>query len=105
MSQFRSWVALASDTFAFEIESAIRHPEESHMGGLKPAQLLRSSRLLAMLQQIFTPYPRAAMRKGLVLMGFLLHTVAQVDLKLSDCLGRSSHSGHELKHRSFAPKC
>ena len=61
MSQFRSWVALASDTFAFEIESAIRHPEELHMGGLKPAQLLRSSRLLAMLQQIFTPYPRAAM--------------------------------------------
>ena len=61
MSQFRSWIALASDTFAFEIESAIRHPEELHMGGLKPAQQLRSSRLLAMLQQIFTPYPRASM--------------------------------------------
>ena len=61
MSQFRSWIALASDTFAFEIESAIRHPEELHMGGLKPAQQLRSSRLLAMLQQIFTSYPRAAM--------------------------------------------
>ena len=61
MSQFRSWIALASDTFAFEIESAIRHPEELHMGGLKPAQQLRSGRLLAMLQQIFTPYPRAAM--------------------------------------------
>ena len=61
MRQFRSWIALASDTFAFEIESAIRHPEELHMGGLKPAQQLRSSRLLAMLQQIFTPYPRAAM--------------------------------------------
>ena len=25
MSQFRSWIALASDVFAFEIESAIRH--------------------------------------------------------------------------------
>ena len=61
MSQFRSWIALASDTFAFEIESAIRHLEELHMGGLKPAQQLRSSRLLAMLQQIFTPHPRAAM--------------------------------------------
>ena len=61
MSQFRSWIALASDVFAFEIESAIRHPDELHMGGLKPAQQLRSSRLLAMLQQIFTPYPRAHM--------------------------------------------
>ena len=61
MSQFRSWIALASDVFAFEIESAIRHPDELHMGGLKPAQQLRSSRLLAMLQQIFTPYPRAYM--------------------------------------------
>ena len=61
MSQFRSWMALASDVFAFEIESAIRHPDELHMGGLKPAQQLRSSRLLAMLQQIFTPYPRAYM--------------------------------------------
>ena len=61
MSQFRSWIALASDIFAFEIESAIRHPDELHMGGLKPAQQLRSSRLLAMLQQIFTPYPRAHM--------------------------------------------
>ena len=61
MSQFRSWIALASDVFAFEIESAIRHPDEPHMGGLKPAQQLRSSRLLAMLQQIFTPYPRAYM--------------------------------------------
>ena len=60
MSQFRSWIALASDTFAFEIESAMRHPEELHMGGLKPAQQLRSSRSLAMLQQIFMPYPRAA---------------------------------------------
>ena len=47
--------------FAFEIESAIRHPDELRMGGLKPAQQLRSSRLLVMLQQIFTPYPRAAM--------------------------------------------
>ena len=61
MGQFRSWIALASDVFAFEIESAIRHPDELHMGGLKPAQQLRSSRLLAMLQQIFTPYPRAHM--------------------------------------------
>ena len=61
MNQFKSWIALASDTFAFEIESAIRHPEELHMGGLKPAQQVRSSRLLAMLQQIFTPYPRASM--------------------------------------------
>ena len=61
MSQFRSWIALASDVFAFEIESAIRHPDELHMGGLKPSQQLRSSRLLAMLQQIFTPYPRAYM--------------------------------------------
>ena len=61
MSQFRRWIALASDVFAFEIESAIRHPDELHMGGLKPAQQLRSSRLLAMLQQIFTPYPRAYM--------------------------------------------
>ena len=61
MSQFRSWIALASDVFAFEIESAIRRPDELHMGGLKPAQQLRSSRLLAMLQQIFTPYPRAHM--------------------------------------------
>ena len=49
MSQFRSWIALASDTFAFEIESAIRHPEELHMGGLKPAQQLRSSRLLELV--------------------------------------------------------
>ena len=61
MNQFKSWIALASDTFAFEIESAIRHPEELHMGGLKPAQQVRASRLLAMLQQIFTPYPRASM--------------------------------------------
>ena len=61
MSQFRSWIALASDVFAFEIESAIRHPDELHMGGLKPAQQLRSSRLLAMLQQIFKSYPRAHM--------------------------------------------
>ena len=48
MSQFRSWIALASDVFAFEIESAIWHPDELHMGGLKPAKQLRSSRLLAM---------------------------------------------------------
>ena len=61
MSQFRSRIALASDTFAFEIESALRHPDELHMGGSKPAQELRSSRLLAMLKPIFTPYPRAAM--------------------------------------------
>ena len=61
MSQFRSWIALASDVFAFEIESSIRHPDELHMGGLKPAQQLRSSRLLAMLQQIFIPYLRAHM--------------------------------------------
>ena len=110
MSQFRSWIALASDTFAFEIESAIRHPEELHMGGLKPAQQLRSSRLLAMLQQIFTPYPRASMLiqayvEGIGLMGFLLLIEAQVDLKPSDFLERSFLSGHELKHRSFLPKC
>ena len=61
MSQFRSWIALASDVFAFEIESAIRHPDELHMGGLKPAQQTGSSRLLAMLQQIFTPYLRGYM--------------------------------------------
>ena len=30
MNQFKSWIALASDTFAFEIESAIRPPEELH---------------------------------------------------------------------------
>ena len=52
---------MAFDIFACEIESAIQHPDELHMGGLKPAQQLRSSRLLAMSQQIFTPYPRAHM--------------------------------------------
>ena len=62
MSQFRSWIALASDIFAFEIESAIRHPDELHMGGLKPAQQLRSSRLLCDVAGRFsTPYPRAHM--------------------------------------------
>ena len=83
MSQFRSWIALASDTFAFEIESAIRHPDERFSHHIH--ELPCSSKL---------------MWKGLVLMGFLLHTVAQVDLKLFDCLGRSSHSGQGLKHLS-----
>ena len=87
MSQFRSWIALAFDVFAFEIETAIRHPDKLHMGGLKPAQLLRSSCLLAMLQQIFTLYPRAYMLFRLILqelvwMEFLLHIEVQVDLKL-----------------------
>ena len=65
--------------------SAIRHPDELHMGGLKPAQQLRSSRLLAMLQQIFTPYPRDILIQAYVEgigVAFLLHIEAQVDLKL-----------------------
>ena len=44
------------------------------------------------------------MLKGLVWMAFLLHIEVQVDLKLWDCLGRSSHSGQELKHLSSGPK-
>ena len=40
MSQFRSWIALTSDVFAFEIESAIRHPDELHIGGLADLTLI-----------------------------------------------------------------
>ena len=57
----KSWVALASDTFGWELESALGWPHELHMANLKPAQQLRSARLLAILTQAFADYPRAHM--------------------------------------------
>ena len=54
-------VALASDTFGWELESALSWPHELHMTNLKPAQQLRSARLLAILTQAFAEYPRAHM--------------------------------------------
>ena len=47
VQSLRSWVALASDTFGWELESALSWPHELHMTNLKPAQQLRSARLLA----------------------------------------------------------
>ena len=61
VQSLRSWVALASDTFGWELESALSWPHELHMTNLKPAQQLRSARLLAILTQAFAEYPRAHM--------------------------------------------
>ena len=61
VQSLRSWVALASDTFGWELESALSWPRELHMTNLKPAQQLRSARLLAILTQAFAKYPRAHM--------------------------------------------
>ena len=61
VQSLRSWVALASDTFGWELESALNWPHELHMTNLKPAQQLRSARLLAILTQAFAEYPRAHM--------------------------------------------
>ena len=44
VQSLRSWVALASDTFGWELESALSWPHELHMTNLKPAQQLRSAR-------------------------------------------------------------
>ena len=49
VQSLRSWVALASDTFGWELESALSWPHELHMTNLKPAQQLHSARLLAIL--------------------------------------------------------
>ena len=61
VQSLRSWVALASDTFGWELERALSWPHELHMTNLKPAQQLRSARLLATLTQAFAEYPRAHM--------------------------------------------
>ena len=61
VQSLRSWVALASDTFGWELESALSWPHELHMTNLKPAQQLRSARLLAILTQALAEYPRAHM--------------------------------------------
>ena len=61
VQSLRSWVALASDTFGWELESALSWPHELHMTNLKPAQQLRSARLLATLTQALAEYPRAHM--------------------------------------------
>ena len=61
VQSLRSWVALASETFGWELESALSWPHKLHMTNLKPAQQLRSARLLAILTQAFAEYPRAHM--------------------------------------------
>jgi len=61
VQSLKSWVALASDTFGWELESALGWPHELHMTNLKPAQQLRSARLLAILTQAFAEHPRAHM--------------------------------------------
>ena len=61
VQSLKSWVALASDAFEWELESALGWPQELHMTNLKPAQQLRSARLLAILTQAFAEYPRAHM--------------------------------------------
>ena len=59
--QLRSWVALGSDVFALEIEQALRWPTELHTASLSKGAQVRSTRLLAILQQVFASYPRADM--------------------------------------------
>ena len=61
VQSLKSWVALASDTFGWELESSLGWPHELRMSVLKPAQQLRSARLLAILIQAFAEYPRAHM--------------------------------------------
>ena len=88
MSQFRSWIALASDVFAFEIESAIRHPDELHMGWFEASSTVEVKSFVGdVAADFYTLSPELTclsklMLKGLVWVVSLLHIVAQVDLRL-----------------------
>ena len=61
VQSLRSWVALASDTFGWELESALSWPHELLLVESETCTQLRSARLLAILTQAFAEYPRAHM--------------------------------------------
>ena len=105
--QLRSWVALGSDVFAFEIEQALRWPTELRTASLSKGAQVRSARLLAILQQVFASYPRADMLplKVLVLMESTRSIEALQALKPCGSLGRNSLCVHGRRLLSSELRC
>ena len=112
VQSLRSWVALASDTFGWELESALSWPHELHMTNLKPAQQLRSARLLAILTQAFAEsiheliWSYRPIQKELVWMVLFRQCEERLVLRRCVCLQRSSVWDQERKlHFSGLSSC